>query len=420
MGHAFLRKNPGHGAREVFRKKNPPLTLRCGPGTNPLIRFSIKEEDLERLKTVLKMEDVNTKIGGLRALDAAILSQNSKTMHFLIEYGADPLLKNDKNFMTSLELLFEMKEPFPIIQILEKNPEWIEVKLDADNTLLHKAAEMELEEVILYLLDKGVSPNQMNKFGQTSLHIAAKGQRVEALSILLRKNVDPNIKDYLGATPLSLAAHWGRPECVIFLIENGSNLESIHSALHEARMHGSPKIIEFLMNREHLFKNFHENPMESPLHHAAVKWTTDYVDYWLKEGTDPNKLDANQNAPLHLAALFGYEATVESLLKKGAFVNVQNKERNTPLHFAAACGHLGTLLMLYQGGAQLDVNNGDEESPFHWASPPPSSFFRPRSQAERPPNITRPPPTHIQETAGAWITRKEACWPSCSKLMRER
>lgn len=91
------------------------------------------------------------------------------------------------------------------------------------------------------------------------------------------------------------------------------------------------------------------------------------VTTWIKEGVDPDELDAYGYTPLLNAAAMGRTNAVESLIKSGADANLHGPFGFTPLHAAAQNGHRETVEVLLKAGADVNSQNDDMDTPMHLA-----------------------------------------------------
>jgi DNA-binding transcriptional ArsR family regulator len=70
------------------------------------------------------------------------------------------------------------------------------------NTNLHIAVKSNSYKFVKYFLDKKISPNEVNKFGQTPLHFAFKKGNKVIIDLLIKNGGDLNIKDNKGKKPI--------------------------------------------------------------------------------------------------------------------------------------------------------------------------------------------------------------------------
>ncbi len=110
------------------------------------------------------------------------------SVFYLLEYGANPNIKNNKN-----------------------------------QTPLHLAAEKNKYFSVFYLLEYGANPNIKNNKNQTPLHLAAKIGCPSSIFNLLKKNADPDLKDNKGQTPLRHAITKGHKKAARILISHSAD-----------------------------------------------------------------------------------------------------------------------------------------------------------------------------------------------------
>lgn len=91
------------------------------------------------------------------------------------------------------------------------------------------------------------------------------------------------------------------------------------------------------------------------------------VNTWIKEGYDPDELDAYGYTPLLNASTLGRINAVAELIKNGANVNKKGPFGFTPLHAAAQGGHREVVIELLKNGADINALNEDHDTPMHLA-----------------------------------------------------
>ena len=90
-----------------------------------------------------------------------------------------------------------------------RGSELIKVKNYRDidfNTNLHIAVKSNSIKLIKYFLEKKISPNEVNKEGQTPLHLAVKSGNIQIIELLMNNGADKNIKDNKGKKPFDYAS----------------------------------------------------------------------------------------------------------------------------------------------------------------------------------------------------------------------
>ncbi|RHY68667.1 hypothetical protein DYB30_011818, partial [Aphanomyces astaci] len=103
----------------------------------------------------------------------------------------------------------------------------------------------------------------------------------------------------------------------------------------------------------------------TPLHALAAAGDVAAVQYYMKNGVDPDMLGEyyvglNQRTPLHWAAVMGRTRVVEALLLHRATVDFTDRMGRTPLHWAARHNQVGAINALLSSHANpicLDDSN---------------------------------------------------------------
>ncbi|KAJ8673446.1 hypothetical protein QAD02_004708 [Eretmocerus hayati] len=95
-----------------------------------------------------------------------------------------------------------------------------------------------------------------------------------------------------------------------------------------------------------------------PLHEAARRGNTSFLQECLSGGVSGTGLDSAGNTPLYWAARAGHEDCVKLLLGlSNPAVNAQNKMGDSPLHIAASHGHLNVVNILLEAGSDTSLKN---------------------------------------------------------------
>ncbi len=134
-----------------------------------------------------------------------------------------------------------------LIKLLDKgeSPNTIDRNL---STPLFTACYYKQTRIIQTLLERGANPNAVNDKGYTPLHFATQKEDV---SLLLEHGANPSAKDRTGMTPLHCAVFNGYGKDVVqFLIENGSDVNAENIQLLTPRdmacVLGKTDIVEIL------------------------------------------------------------------------------------------------------------------------------------------------------------------------------
>jgi ankyrin repeat protein len=224
-----------------------PLTQRNYGGR--AILKAVELGNLRLLRVLAEIVDLNCTCGDSdddrfydyrSSLDAAIqvekpLGQKLEIMRVLLEKGADPndVYKGRSVYSIKTPLLraIEQRE-IPIIQELVR---WganigLPAKRGLRRTPLQQACELGFEEIVAYLLQQGVDPNEGPAIsgGATAIQLAAIKGWVGIADTLFRAGADINAAPALfhGRTAFEGAAEHGRIDMMLYLVDHGVDLLS--------------------------------------------------------------------------------------------------------------------------------------------------------------------------------------------------
>ena len=105
---------------------------------------------------------------------------------------------------------------------------------------LHIAAEMDDDEGVYMLLDKGADVNAIDRDGRTPLHLAAENGHAKIVDALLKKGAYARPSDYHSVKPMRLAKK-GRHWAVVKLLEEADSqnlyplVDAIKGGIHIER-----------------------------------------------------------------------------------------------------------------------------------------------------------------------------------------
>ncbi|XP_051876043.1 cyclin-dependent kinase 4 inhibitor C-like [Pristis pectinata] len=103
------------------------------------------------------------------------------------------------------------------------------------------------------LLDNGVDPNGVNKYGMTALQVM-KMSRPDICRLLLNRGANPNVQDRHGIALVHDLAREGHLDTLTVLVEEGNadiNLRDGNNkqAIDLARENNYPDIVDYLLRR---------------------------------------------------------------------------------------------------------------------------------------------------------------------------
>ncbi|XP_052797535.1 uncharacterized protein LOC128229760 isoform X2 [Mya arenaria] len=258
----------------------------------------------------LDINDKGNAVNGNYPLIVAARKGFTYAVKCLLQHGADPSVKNDKNL-----------------------------------TALHKAVIYKHDLIIQLLIDYNSPLDEKGgKFKRSPLHIAADLGLREIVGMFLSKGANVKIKDHRGHYPIFLAAIRGHSETVSVLLKHDKSQDSLRIASY-----GENSFIKGMS-----------------LFHVAV-WKNDrkLIQLLIDENVNPNVKDFFGQTPLFYAIMTDRK-TATRMLFQCADKTMPQKQGYTPLHAAI---HKGNIKLVAKLAAEVDVNAVDKygRTPLHVA-----------------------------------------------------
>ena len=296
----------------------------------------IGEDDQELLKLIIKR---------LRELDESSEETNPKLLTGLLQIA---VRRNNLNIVKLLQdagaFLFDVFEAE-----LGRQAESRRVTC----TLLHLAVDLQVPEIVLYLLENPMVQITKDSFGMTPLHYAVQSSKPnDIVSFLLSSGADALAVDDKARTPLHIAAKFGSVHSIVPLLDAGAALNQPD-----------------LENR-------------TPLHYCAHSfrvvngWPSPAMQLLIDCGASLQVRDKLGSDPILFALLTAiqdsYPGVLTSILEEYPEL-IKSRippSNHTPLHWAALanCGEQ-ILKILLAAGAVLDDVDGDGRTPLQIAGP---------------------------------------------------
>lgn len=227
-----------------------------------------------------------------------------------------------------------------LVDGLKLNPK---ITTSQGETLLHLVTKknQNQDDVITYLLAKGVDASIVDKDGNTAFINAAGGRSLEAVKSLYPKVEDINAINAEGQTALLNAVKNSTGEVVEFLIQNGANaditdkdgngvayllIDSYRASRGRGSFGGSPQA----GNTQGRPQQGQGRPTAPQLDDFAIK-----LNVLQANGVDFTKTFKDGKTVFHVAADKGDVYLLKKLTGIKANINARDKDGNTALHKAA-------------------------------------------------------------------------------------
>ena len=229
------------------------------------------------------------------------------------------------------------------------------------------------------IMGREPSPIETNDRGETDLHIAAAWNLPEVIIFLLNQGANVNAQDNDGKTPLHTAVMFSNaPETAEILLKHDANPNIKdkfigRTPLYIAALHNNHEMAEMLL-KHGANVNVKDNDSNTPLHRAVWSNALETAEVLLKHAVHPNAKNNDGKTPLHAVAIYNAHQIAGVLLKHGANVNAKVNVKNklygwTPLHFAAIHNARETAEVLLNQGADVNAKDGSGNTPLSMTKP---------------------------------------------------
>ena len=244
---------------------------------------------------------------------------------------------------------------------------------------LLRAAENGINKAVQFLVEMGVSIDDVDSNGRTALMLASKAGHEEIVEtllsagangsqdshswvsqILLKEDANPNIWNKDGATALMYASQNGHSEVVQILLKGGadpnSRTENGVTSLMVASENGHSEVVQILL-KGGAEPNIQEEDGSTALIYASQNGHTEVVQILLKGGADSNIQEEDGSTALMYTSQNGHSEVVQLLLKGGADPDIQDENGWTSLIFGSENGHSKVVQILLKGGADPNIKS---------------------------------------------------------------
>ena len=286
-----------------------------------------------------------------------------RQLEAFLAQGGDSNQQHPENLSTLLHFAVEHSQ-YELVDRLQQCPNiQVDKANELGNTPLMVAAGKGYEVMVVKLLERGASRQQVNKDGMSPLmfaaqngHLAVVNQLIETLSpeavAVMTEQADLN-----GRTALILATQNKHDQVIQFLLDRGVNIHHqddfdmnpLMYAVHQ----GNLPLTRLLTRLGATAKNKGELGIDAEndhgctaLENAAAASDIEIIKCLLEAG-------ANLRYALIQAAGAGRLEVVQWLVQQGADINKANKDGGTPLLMAVDAGHIELAQWLVQQGADI-------------------------------------------------------------------
>ncbi|KAI9040339.1 uncharacterized protein KD926_008296 [Aspergillus affinis] len=229
------------------------------------------------------------------------------------------------------------------------------------------AASEGQNEILHWLLEKGVEVDIKDYNGEVPLCRAASRGHLTTVMLLVEQGVDlERREDPQRMTPLLCAVKGSHHDIVKYLLQAGANVEtkdrSDWTPLIWAVNRGNKPIVDVLLKHGADLEASPETGFTA-LFHAVFEEDVDMIHHLLDHGADIEANDRYDRTPLFQALLRGQQDMMQLLLKKGANTETRAEDGWTPLTSAAMQPNEPMAMLLLQAGANIEAKEEDGWTP---------------------------------------------------------
>ena len=273
--------------------------------------------------------------GYIRPLHHVVWAGNVEAAEMLLRAGAD-LEARDHAGYTALQIANVMYSSRPMADLLIKAGANLNTRDFAGMTpLMHAARKQHGLKNVKHLMSfaQGALDLQAtDRHGGTALQYAIEGKNVDAATFLIEAGLDPLQVDKFGCSPIQRAL---RQRLTQFTLENLPEVDKIcspveGSILNTAAFMGNEVVVTELLKR------------------VPEKEQVEYVNLPCDVGT-----------PLYCSAYIMEISTMERLIEKGAQINLVGGPAGSALMVACVVGNVEGVRLLLKKGAELECTKFD-------------------------------------------------------------
>lgn len=214
-------------------------------------------------------------------------------------------------------------------------------ELDKHDGCINYAIQFYQQSVYELLLQKDIDPSIPDKDGRLSFVVAAMSNNIEVMIDLLNRGLSPSDTEVFQRTPLHAAAEFGNTDALAILLDTNGvdvnagdawNVTPLHVAADKCQVDS----IKLLLQTPSVDVNARNDSGKTPLH-FAVETNYPYIAKLFIEvpSVDINAKTKSYKTALHIAAKKGSVEIVELLLTRDdVLLGIADKKGRTPYMIA--------------------------------------------------------------------------------------
>ena len=361
-----IRRGDDEIAEILLRKPRISVSLQDSNGHTALSAAVLQKlENIVELLLKMPDVDVNTLDNmGRSPLTIAARYGTERIVDLLLNKGADATIRDRDGGGTPLQRAIDQGNVGIIRVLLKHEDVKIDTVDDRGRGFLHSASINGREEIVLLLLQAGLSPNVAGHRGETPLHDASRADHFAVAEALLKWKADRTLTDRFGRTPREVA--WENGQFRTMRLVGGADASADDPSTGPipdvtslptwslAKLGLIDTITARLGRGLETLEQKDPDSGDTPLHYAVLASHYPILALLLSAHVSPNPTNDLGRTPLHLAIYRSDLPAIDSLILHNADLTLQDTWHQTPLVLAQNLEKYDIAVMLLVGGAQID------------------------------------------------------------------